>query len=398
MVVKSDTFLIHCARESAKEQGVVNPPIHRASTILFPCVKDYYKVNDGDCPGLVYGRQGTVNTLEFSRAMAMLEGGEYAFVTPTGLCAITTTLLALAKTDGHFLIVDNVYFYARDFLKHIASKMNIEVTFYDPYIGENIKDLIQPNTCLIYTESPGSATFEVQDIPAISKVAHEHHIPVIMDNTWATGLLFPSFEHGVDITIVSATKYILGHSDALLGAIICNKEFKDKIESTMYALGIYTSPDDCYNGLRGLRTMPVRLKQHAENSLKIADWLVEQPEVKRIMHPAHPQCQDYQLWARDFNGTSSVFSILLEESDDDAIGVLIDNLKYFGLGLSWGGFESLVLPMKLKSYRQHWHENGHVIRFHIGLEDPGDLIGDLEQAFAKYRESLTDGLKTPTEI
>lgn len=380
-----NTFLAHCGRKNAKEQGVVNPPIHRASTILFPCVKDFFKIQNGQCPGVIYGRQGSMNSHEFSTAIAALEGGDHAFVAPTGLSAITTTLFAFVKAGDHILIVDNVYYYTRDFLNHITKHLNVEVTYYDPLMGSDIEALIRPNTSLIYTESPGSATFEVQDIPAISKVAKSHNIPVIMDNTWSTGLLFEPFTHGVDISIVSATKYILGHSDALLGVIICKDNYKEKIETAISSLGVYTSPDDCYNALRGLRTLAVRLERQAESALKVADWLSEQKEVKRLMFPAHPKSQGHDLWKRDFKGACSVFSILLEESDDDTVGELIDNLQYFGLGLSWGGYESLVLPMKLKSYRQFWSETGHVIRFHVGLEDPNDLIDDLEQGFKKYR-------------
>ena len=368
---------------------MVNPPIHRASTILFPCVADFYKSQESGGSRPIYGRQGTSNNQELSEALAKLEGGKFAYVTPSGLSAITTTLLTFLQPGDHMLVVDSVYFYVRDFIECILKKNQVDVTFYDPCEGEDIEKLFQPNTKILYTESPGSITFELQDIPLLTKKAHKKGIKVILDNTWATGLYFPAFSHNVDIVILSATKYIIGHSDTLLGAIVCrDKEIKNALEVSITSMGVCASPDDCYMGLRGLRTLNVRLAQHQKNALTVAEWLDQQPEVKMVMHPAYPKSKSYKIWKRDFTGASGVFSILLEESPNDAVGVLIDNLKLFGIGLSWGGYESLVLPVKLKGYRKYWHEMGHTIRFHIGLESPEDLILDLQQAFDKYRKYL----------
>jgi cystathionine beta-lyase len=285
-------------------------------------------------------------------------------------------------------MVDSAYFPNRRFCDNFLKNMGIETTYYDPLVGAGIRDLIRPNTKIVYTESPGTGTFEIQDIPAIAAEAHKKGCVVMTDNTWAGGLYFNAFKHGVDVSVHAATKYIVGHSDAMLGTSTCTAETLPAVEASFRALGYSVGPDDVYLGLRGLRTMHVRLQRHQENAMKVATWLETRPEVQRVLYPALPSDPGYALWKRDFTGASGLFSVLLAERPKPAVDAFLDALKIFRMGASWGGYESLALPVSNVLHRSAvpWTLKGALIRLHIGLEDPADLVADLETGFARLAQ------------
>ncbi|MBY7665976.1 cystathionine beta-lyase [Vibrio anguillarum] len=388
------TLLVNAGRSKKWTNGVVNPPIQRASTVVFDSVaeKNHATVNRAN-KTLFYGRRGTHTHFAFQEAMVEIEGGVGCALFPCGAAAIANSILSFVQTGDHILMVDTCYEPTRDFCEKIMKKMGIETTYYPPTIGEGIRALIQPNTKVLFTESPGSITMEVQDIPTLARVAHEHDIIVMLDNTWAAGVNFSPFEHGVDISIQAATKYIVGHSDVMLGTAIANEKCWDQLREQSYLMGQCVSPDDAYLGLRGLRTLDVRLRQHAQNSLAIAHWLADQPEVDHVRHPALETCPGHEFYQRDFTGGNGLFSFVLKSSDAKATTALLDGMQHFSMGFSWGGFESLILANEPKSFDSlrtvaHPHFAGTLIRVHIGLEDVDDLIADLKAGLERYSAQL----------
>ncbi len=370
--------------------GVVNPPVQRASTVVFDTVaeKQQAMINRAN-KTLFYGRRGTNTHFAFQDAMVELEGGAGCALYPCGTAAISNAILSFVKTGDHILMVDTCYEPTRDFCDTILKKMGIETTYYQPTIGEEIRDLIQPNTTVLFTESPGSITMEVQDVPTLARIAHEHDIIVMLDNTWAAGVNFSPFDFGVDISIQAATKYIVGHSDVMLGTAVANEKCWDQLREQSYLMGQCVSPDDAYLGLRGIRTLDVRLRQHAENSLKVAQWLQSRPEVDHVRHPALESCPGHEFFKRDFTGGNGLFSFVLKTSYPKATTALLDGMKHFSMGYSWGGFESLILanePRSFNSLRTISNPNfeGTLVRMHIGLENIDDLIADLEAGFERY--------------
>lgn len=383
-MTKADTLLVQAGRAPEKHEGMVNPPVYRTSTVIFPDIDAYEARKSRGFKTVRYGRHGTPTTFAFEEAVAQLEGGFQATAMPNGLAAIAAVLCALVRPGAHLLVTDTVYAPARNFCEKRLRSMGVEVEYYDPLIGGRIKDLIKPNTVAVYCESPGSLTFEVQDIPAIAAVAHAHGVLVIADNTWATPYFFAAFEHGVDVSIHAATKYICGHSDVMMGVIVANQKCWDVIREAVSDFGYGVGPDDCYLALRGLRTLGVRLRQQMENALYVSSWLESRPEVSRVLYPALPGDPGNAIWRRDFKGAASLFTFVLRPTGEAAVKTFVNALRLFGIGSSWGGYESLVSVVHAERHRTvtAWSPGGPAIRLHIGLEDPRDLTGDLQQAFA----------------
>lgn len=385
--LKEDTVLAHAGRDPRANHGIVNPPVYHASTVLFPTVAAMEESGKDPYSGVRYGRYGTPTTHAFEEAVAALDGGEKCVQVSSGQAALTGALLAFLKSGDHLLMTDSCYGPTRRFCGQFLARFGVETTYYDPAIGAGIAALIRPNTKVVYLESPGSITFEVQDTPAIAAAARKAGVKVLIDNTWASGLFFKPFQHGADVAIYAATKYIVGHSDAMLGAITMRDEDFYAVKHSAMTLGNSAGPDDCYLGLRGLRTIGVRMRQHQENGLTVARWLQARPEVTRILHPALPQDPGHRLWKRDFTGASGLFAFIVKPTPKKAIDAMLDGMELFGMGFSWGGFESLILPENLDGARTAlpWRETGTLIRVHIGLESPDDLIKDLERGFERLR-------------
>ena len=386
-----DTKVAHLGRHPERHHGAVNPPVYHVSTVLSRSLAEYeQKRKDwlAETPGVYYyGRHGMPTTESLQEAIAELEGGHRSVVYPSGLAACAGALLACLAAGDHLLMADCVYGPTRNFARRVLARYAVEVTFFDPLAGERISALIRPNTRAVYLESPGSLTFEVQDVPAIARAAHERGALVVIDNTWATPLYFKAFEHGVDLSVQSATKYIVGHSDAMLGTVTATKEAWPRLKATTYDLGQTAGPDDVYFAQRGLRTLAVRLRQHWENGVALAEWLLRQPEVERVLHPALPGDPGHALWKRDFLGASGLFGVVLKPVSRPAFAALIDGLQLYGLGASWGGFESLIAPFDPREVRSatRWPYAGPCFRIHAGLERIDDLIEDLDQGFRRLR-------------
>ncbi len=378
---KAETRLAHAGREPARHHGFVNTPIYRGSTVLFPTLASI----EANTQDFTYGRLGTPTVKALEEALAELDGGHRTLLTPSGLSAIAATLLAFVSGGDEVLVSDSVYQPTRRFCDHVLKRLGVKTTYYDPLIGGAIKELLNERTKVVFTESPGSQSFEVQDIPAIVSAAHEAGAVVIMDNTWATPLFFKPFAHGVDVSIQAATKYIVGHADAMLGAITASKEAARAVEASHTDLGLCPGPEDAYLGLRGLRTLAVRLARHQQSALELANWLGSRPEVARVLHPALPSDPGHALWKRDFTGASGLFAIVLKPVAHASLGAMLDGLQLFGMGYSWGGFESLILPFNPSAYRTatSWQAEGPALRLHIGLEDIDDLKADLDAGFAR---------------
>ncbi len=375
-----ETELVLAGRDPFRHDGFVNTPIVRGSTVLSPTVADL----EGHTGRYSYGRRGnpTVESLEV--ALARLEGGARVVLTPSGLSAVSVALLAVLKAGDHLLMVDSAYQPTRRLCDEVLTRYGIETTYYDPLISGDIAGLIRPNTRAIFLESPGSQSFEIQDVPAIVAAASVHGITTLMDNTWATPLFFRPHDFGVDISIQAGTKYLSGHSDLNIGTISANERTYRRVLLTHGDLGITVAPEDAFLASRGLRTMAVRLERHQQSALTVARWLSERPEVRQVLHPALPEHPGHALWKRDFKGASGLFSIILEPVPKPAADALLDSLALFGLGYSWGGFESLAIPFDCSAYRSatRWNPGGPAIRLQIGLEDPADLIADLDTGFA----------------
>jgi cystathionine beta-lyase len=379
--MKKATKLVTAGRDPAANHGIVNPPVYHASTILFRSA-EAFRNRDQE---YVYGRRGTPTSTALETAVAEIEGGHACCLTSSGLAAICTALMAFARSGDHVLIADTVYRPTRNFADTMLARIGVTVEYYDPLIGAGIADLLRDETTVVFTESPGSQTFEVQDLPAIAGAAHAGGAVVITDNTWASPYYFDPFAHGADVSVQAATKYIVGHSDVMMGTITASEEHWPALRETHLLLGQCAGPDDIYLALRGLRTLGVRLRQHMETGIALATWLEQRPDVAEVMHPALPSHPGHDLWRRDFSGASGLFSIRLKSTDRAAVDAMIDGLTLFGIGASWGGFESLVLPFDPASYRSAtpWTKEGHCVRIHAGLEDVEDLKADLEKGFER---------------
>lgn len=376
--LKPQTQLVALARDY-REHGMVNPPVYHASTVLFPSTAALHDRSQT----YVYGRRGTPTSRAFETAVAQLEGGHDSRACPSGLSAITTMLLAMLKTGDRLLMTDTVYAPVRHFCDTMLTRLGIETIYYDPVLGARIETLITPGTRMIYTETPGSQTMEMQDIGAIAEAAHRHGCLVVIDNTWAAGLYFKPFAHGCDISVQAATKYLSGHSDTSIGVVTCNQETWEQFSEGHGTLGQFAGPDDMYLALRGMRTLDVRLERHMKNAAKVADWLRGRPEVDTVLYPALSNAPGHDLWKRDFTGASGLFSVVLKPCAKEAVARMIDNLSLFGIGYSWGGFESLVVPFTPHRTASKWTTEGPCLRFHIGLESPDDLIEDLQGGFRR---------------
>jgi cysteine-S-conjugate beta-lyase len=369
-------------RNPDEQFGFVNTPIYRGSTVLKPTVA---ALNDRHHARFVYGTHGTPTTEALEKAWTELSGAAGTVLVPSGLAAVTIAFMSCLKSGDHFLVPDSVYRPARNFCEGVLKRMGVETTYYDPLIGAGIKKLMKPNTAAVHTEAPGSQTFEMQDIPAIAEVAHSHGAVVLTDNTWGTPLLFPPHERGVDLAIEAGTKYLGGHSDILLGMISANERCIKQLRDTFIAFGACPSPEDVWLGLRGLRTMELRLRTQEKKTLEMARWLQKRPEVLRILHPALPDDPGHAIWKRDFKGSSSLFSIVLKPVPHKAVEAMLNGLSLFGMGFSWGGYESLAVPFDCTEYRtvSKFDPGGPCIRLQIGLESNRDLKADLAAGFRR---------------
>lgn len=388
--MKDATRATHAGRRPHDNHGVVNPPVYHASTILSPTLAALREMNAmEDADATTYGVHGTPGTFAFEEAVTALEGGFRTRLASTGLLACAAPLLCYLSAGDHLLMVDTCYGPTRRFCNKMLKRMGIETTFYDPLVGAGIRDLIRPETKVIFTESPGSLTFEVQDIPAIAAEAKRRGCTVMLDNTWASPLYFKPFEHGVDVSIQAVTKYIGGHSDLVMGAVTTTEEAYPQLREGWKQMGLHGSPDDAYLAMRGLRTLAVRMPQHWNNGLVLAEWLAGRAEIAEVLHPALPGDRGHELWRRDFLGAASLFGFVLhpEFGGEERLAALLDGLELFGMGASWGGFESLMKPVNVPHSAVPWprpgRPQGQLIRIHVGLEDPDDLIADLEAGFKR---------------
>lgn len=375
-----ETLLAHVGRDPKRSERAVNPPVHRATTLLADDVGALY-----DAPK-TYALDGMAVQEALRAALVAIEGGAGAVLAPSGLTACTLAILAVARADSEILITDSVYKPTRRFCDRSLKQYNIKPVYYDPRIGAGIADLINEKTCAIFLESPGSLTFEIQDVPAITAAAKARGVTTIIDNTWSAGIYFKPFDHGVDISVQALSKYQAGHADAFMGSIIgATKGLSNKIWLASKDLGLGVSPDDAFLVLRGLRTLSVRLERQAASALTIARWLEQRPEVARVLHPALESSEDHAIWKRDFHGASGLFGIILKQTPAERVAAMLESLKLFGLGFSWGGFESLAIPcdQQIVHTATPWQAEGPCVRLSIGLEHPGDLIADLEQGLAK---------------
>ena len=385
--MKKETLITTLGRAPEEHCGVVNPPVYRASTILFPALEDFEGSEKGTYP-LIYGRSGTPSTQALESALAQLDGDDYAILTSSGLAAIVTTLTSFLSAGDHLLAPDSIYGSMRKFCDYELKRFGVEITYYDPLIGGGIASLMKPNTKMVYCESPGSLTFEVQDIRAIAQAAHAGGAIVAADNTWATPLFLRACDLGVDVTIHSCTKYIGGHSDLVMGLLTTSKKYYPQLRRTYRNLGCCPGSEEVYLAQRGLRTMATRLRQHQETGLQIAHWLKKRPEVLKVLHPAFPECPGHAVWKRDFSGSTGLFSVLLKPYPHKALAAMLDHMELFGMGFSWGGYESLIIPFNPeRTSTPSWTHKGVCLRIHAGLENPDDIIADLEAGFDRLNKA-----------
>jgi cysteine-S-conjugate beta-lyase len=377
------TVVTQAGRAPFEHFGFVNPPVYRGSTVLFPTVADL----EGHRQPYTYGTKGTPTTRALESAWSEIAGAADTVLVPSGLAAISLALLTATKAGAHLLVTDSAYSPTRHFCDGLLARFGVTTQYYDPLIGAKIADLIRPETTAVLVESPGSQSMEVQDVPAIAEAANEKDVCVIIDNTWATPLFFPPHERGCDLAIEAGTKYLAGHSDLLLGLVSANARWAKRLRHTFNQFAIGSSPDDASLALRGLRTMALRLREQERAALEIARWLQERPEVARVLHPALPDHPGHALWKRDFSGSSGVFSVILKPVDKARVEAMVNGLELFGIGYSWGGYESLVLPFDCAPYRTatRWTPEGPALRFSIGLEDVADLEDDLSAGLARLR-------------
>jgi cystathionine beta-lyase len=391
--MRDETKAAHLGRHPHRFEGAVNTPVFRASTILSKDTAEWeQKKRDraADKPGTYYGLMGAPSRHLLEEALAELEGGYKCQLYPSGLAACTIPILGYVSAGDHIVVTDSVYGPTRRFCTAQLKRLGVETTFYDPLAGAAIADLMRPNTRLVFTESPGSLTFEVQDIPAIAAAAHARGAVVMMDNTWGTPLYFKPFEHGVDVSIQATTKYIVGHSDVIMGSVTCTREAWAGLKAVTSDYGQTAAPDDCFLAARGLRSMARRLAVHWENGVRLAEWIGAQPEVEVVLHPALPGAPGHALWKRDFKGACGLFGVVLKPMASRARDALIDALTLYGIGASWGGFESLAIPFDPAELRTatRWPYAGPCFRVHAGLEHIDDLIEDMGRGFAALRAAL----------
>jgi cystathionine beta-lyase len=379
--LKPDTRLVVGGRDPSAHHGFVNPPVYHASTVLYGSAEDLIAHR----ARYQYGRRGTPTTEALETALRDLEGPQCAGVAllPSGLSAVSTALMAVLRAGDDVLVADNVYRPTRTFCDTVLSRLGIATTYYDP-MGGDVAALMRPNTRAVFAEAPGSQSFEMPDVPALAAAAHAKGAVVLMDNTWATPLYFRALERGVDLSIQAGTKYIGGHSDLMLGTVSATAETWPQLKQTVTVMGLCVGPDDVYLAQRGLRTMGVRLARHHQSGLHVARWLAARPEVLRVLHPGLESDPGHAIWRRDFTGASGLFSVVLKPVPQKAVNAFLDALTLFGMGFSWGGYESLVIWFDCAEYRTatRWNPGGPALRFHIGLEDVSDLIADLERGFA----------------
>ncbi|MCE9687522.1 cystathionine beta-lyase [Shewanella sp. AS16] len=392
--MKQDTKIVSLGRDKKWTKGVINPPVFRASTVVFETMDDMRHAAKHKTQGeMFYGRRGTPTHFAFQAAIAELEGGVGTALYPSGAAAISACLLSFLKSGDHLLMVDSAYEPSRDLCDKLLAGLGIETSYYDPMIGAGIAALIRPNTKVLFLESPGSLTMEVQDVPTLCRIAHEQDLVVMLDNTWASPINCRPFDMGVDISIQAATKYIVGHSDVMLGTATANARCWDQLRENSYLMGQTTSPDDVYLAARGLRTLGVRMAQHQKNALKVANWLQGRPEVDHLRHPAFATCPGHEFFKRDFSAANGLFSVVLKHGDLDAITAMVENMQHFKMGFSWGGYESLILGVfGIESIRTatRWDKTKPLLRLHVGLEDADDLIADLEAGFARFNAALAN--------
>jgi len=382
-VTRKETKLVGAGRKPEEQFGAVNTPVYRASTILFPDTKTM--LSEGQ--PYIYGRRATPTTRALEEAVCEIEGGARTVLTPSGLSACTLAILAACGAGDHLLVTDACYGPTRHFCDKLAVRFGIETTYFEPLIGGRIADEFKANTKAVFLESPGSHTFEVQDVPAIAAKTRERGIAVILDNTWATPLYFGALNHGVDLSLQAGTKYLGGHADVNLGLVTANSAYKDRLAATHGSLGLTSNGDEAFLALRGLRTLAVRLKRHQETALELATWLATRPEVSRVLYPALPGDPGHALWRRDFTGATGLFGVVLKPASQEAIAAMLDGLKLFSLGYSWGGFESLAIPSRFHRMHKGFAPEGPVIRIHAGLEDAGDLKADLAAGLERLAPS-----------
>lgn len=391
------TRIVHAGRDPQKQGWMVNPPIYQTSTIVFPTLKDLFHAERGYSNNdlvepyeLKYGRYGTQTNFALEKAIAEIEGGYNTFVTSSGAAAINTALVAFLKQGDHMLLVDNTYSPTRSFADKFLKKLGIETTYYSPALGDDIKKLIKKNTKVIFMESPGSLSFEVQDVAAICKVAKKHGIVTILDNSWASGIYFKPLEHGVDVSVMALTKYINGHSDMMMGSItVQEKHFRVMYEAFRY-MAVTAAPFTSYMVQRGMRTSKIRMDHCFKSALQVANWLESRSEVSKVYYPALESDAGHKLWKRDFTGAAGLFTIILDRKySNESLARMLDKLHYYGMGYSWGGYESLILPVDPTGVRTatKWpHSNKTCLRINIGLEDVADLMEDLEAGFKRLRK------------
>jgi cystathionine beta-lyase len=388
--MKPDTLLTTSGRDPDANFGIINPPVYHASTILYPTLDALEASAQNRQPGKVYyGRYGTPTMFALEEAVMALDGAYRSIPVGSGMAAIACALSAFVKAGDHILVADTVYGPTRRYCDTVLQRFGVSTTYYDPLIGAQVAGLVQPNTRLIFLEAPGSLTFEMMDVPAVVAVARKAGLVTIIDNTWATPLFYRPLALGVDVSVMAATKYIGGHSDLMMGLLSVTEEAYKPVKQMVNDFGCCSGPDDCYLALRGLRTLGVRLPRHQATGLMLARWLDAQPEVARVLHPGLPGDPGHALWKRDFKGASGLFSYVLKPVSRAALAAMLDGMKLFGMGYSWGGFESLMLPAHPEGIRtaRPWTEKGILLRVHAGLEDPADLIADLEAGFARLHET-----------
>lgn len=387
------TQVVEGGRRSEWIQGVVNTPVWRASTILYDDVAALRAgVRTNEDGKLFYGRRGTPTQWSLADALTEMEPeAAGTMLYPSGVAATATALLSVLNPGDELLMVDSAYDPTRSFCEGLLKRFGVSTRYYDPLVGAGIEALLTERTRAIFLESPGSLTFEVQDVPAVVTVAKAHKLTTLIDNTWATPLLFPALSFGVDVSILACTKYIVGHSDVMAGSVSANSAHFPALRKTSQQLGQVMSPDDAWLAARGFRTLDVRMERHQASALRIAHWLAEQPEVARVLHPALPTCPGHMHWKRDFKGASGLFSFVLKGGDEASRAALIDGLAHFGIGYSWGGYESLALPVDPQKYRTatKWEAEEPVVRLQIGLEDADDLIEDLRAGLDRFAAAIS---------
>jgi cystathionine beta-lyase len=385
---KPDTRLVEAGRRKEWTGGIVNPPVWRASTVLFDSVAEMKAANPPRDGVLHYGRNGTPTIWALCEALTEMEpGAALTRLYPSGSAAVAGALLSVLEAGDELLMVDSAYWPTRALCDTILKRFGVTTRYYDPLVGGGIAELIGERTRAVFLESPGTNSFEVQDLPGICAAAKAKGLVTLLDNTWATPLYFPAIAAGIDLSILACTKYIGGHADLMLGSVTVTEPYAERLERTRRVLGQCAGPDEAWLALRGLRTLGVRLARHQESALKIAHWLKARPEIARVLHPALPDCPGHEYWARDFGGATGLFSVVLNGGDEAARTRLIEGLELFGIGYSWGGYESLVVPADPVRTATRTDYQGPLVRLHVGLEDADDLIADLEAGLARWRES-----------